>query len=293
MRPAQSSKTAAIPVELIVEAGSSSDTPSSSQQQSADSSEASTDSLDRSAEETVSPADSQADRQVAQADEQTETTTENVQTSSAEPANRSVEQSTAEQSTAESRPSVDPADSEVADSNSSDLNSQDSDSQTLADSTGSNDEDTLPILSGDRTIPDPGSESAGSDSPQTVYLKVVGHDQVPRSLLKDIATTPPQPIYEDITAVELRPQDVSCPRVGFSQSQVTYRITVNRDGSMQNAIPWTGSIAERPPLNEEESAIACLLLASGFRFTPATSEGDPVVSDNLLLTIDLIESQSN
>jgi hypothetical protein len=170
----------------------------------------------------------------------------------------------------------------------------DQDSQGIADlPDDSADEGSPPMLPSDQTIPAPGSEAAGSDLPQTVFLKVVGYSEVPRSLQQDIVTTPPLPINEELAAIELRPQDAGCAQVDFGQSQVTYRIAVNTDGSMRTASPWTGSIEERPPLSEQESAIACLLLASGFRFTPATFEGKPVVSDNLLLTIDLIESQSN
>ncbi len=308
MQPAQGSKTAAIPVELIIEKGSA-EISQPSPQQTSDSSAASTDSSEQSAEKAASAVTDQTDSQIAtQADNPIETTVpaankvltsqadstvasapsqkRDVQTpASSEPANRNADQSTAKLGTS--------VDSDVASSNSRDLDSQNSDSQNSPDSINSNDEDTLPVLSGDRVIPTPGSEPAGSDLPQTAYLKIVSHSYVPRSLLQDITTTPPQPIYEEITAVELRPQDVNCERVDFSQSQVTYRITVNKDGSMRDASPWTGSIAERPPLNTEERAIACLLLASGFRFIPATSEGELVVNENLLLTIDLIESQPN
>ncbi len=308
MQPVQGGTTAAIPVELIVEKGSASETSQPSQQEPSNSSAASTDP-EQTAERATSTATGQTDRQLdSQANSPIETTApaetkvltspvdstvasepsqkEDVQTpASSESADRSVDQSATKPETS--------VDSDAAISNSGNLGSQDLGSQNSPDSINSNDKDTLPILSGDLEIPTPGSESAGADLSQTAYLKIVSHGHIPRSLLRDVATTPPLPIYEEITAVELQPQDVNCEQVDFSQSQVTYRIAVNKDGSMRGASPWTGSIAERPPLNDEESAIACLLLASGFQFTPATFEGEPVTDDNLLLTIDLIESQPN
>lgn len=151
--------------------------------------------------------------------------------------------------------------------------------------------DPLPVLPSDQAIPTPGSEAASSDLPQSAYIRVVGYEEVPRSLQRDLVTQPPAPLNEELAEIELRPQDANCAQLDFSQPQVTYRITVNTDGSMRAASPWTGSIEQRPPLSKEESAIACLLLASDFRFTPATLEGEPVVNDNLLLTIDIVESQ--
>ncbi len=304
MQPAQGRQTAAIPVELIVEEGATSAISEPSQQESAnssdDSSEESLDSSAGSAAKATSPTADQIETTAPAATEALTSQSDSVvssvepqarnaqpQNSSTEPVNRNVEQSATKSET-----STDPTDLDVADSVSDDLYSQNSDSQNSSDAPIEPDnQDTLPVLSGDREIPTPDRELAGSDLPQTAYLKIVSHSYVPRSLLQDIATTSPQPIYEEITAVELQPQDVNCERVDFSQSQVTYRITVNKDGSMRDASPWTGSIAERPPLNAEERAIACLLLASGFRFIPATFEGELVVNESLLLTINLIESQ--
>ncbi len=172
-----------------------------------------------------------------------------------------------------------------------DQNSQDATGSPSDLPGDSADEGAPPVLPSDQTIPAPGSEAAGGDLPQTAFLKVVGYSEVPASLQRGIVTTPPLPINRELAAIELRPQDVGCAQLDFSRSQVTYRIAVNTDGSMRAASPWTGSIEARPPLTQQESAIACLLLASGFRFTPATFEGEPVVNDYLLLTIDLIESQ--
>ncbi|MBE9061869.1 hypothetical protein [cf. Phormidesmis sp. LEGE 11477] len=305
MQPPSGSQTAAVPVELIVEPGALST--------------ALTPDSQPSTNRVTEPVAASADSPDRINESPTQTATPATPTSPASPASSSVSSASIplESSSPESPPpqKADPvqpppltAGSEDSAESNTDLPAPASETSTDA-STSTNSspvtqnsaspssvpqkEETLPTLSGDSDIPVPGSEPAGDETPQTAYLKVVSHAHIPRSLLIDIAPNPPVPIYDAITAVELRPQEVNCERVDFSVSQVTYRIAVNKDGSMRHASPWSGSIEESAPLTAEESAIACLLLASGFRFTPATFEGEPVVSDNLLLTIDVVESQLN
>ncbi|MEM8503365.1 MAG: hypothetical protein AAF716_09455 [Cyanobacteria bacterium P01_D01_bin.1] len=319
MRPTAANSDTAIPIELIVEAGSTPETPPISQQlpdSVAAPVAASTDSP-QTTEAPIQPADSQAP-------ESAETNAAATATEALTSQTESIVSSTQSQSEAVQNPvrpesdssnadlptdKPDASESESVDSDSQTSNSQTSDSQTSAttepeaDSQNPQDvsdlpndladEEKLPELPGDQAIPTPGSEAASSDLPQVAYLRVVGYQEVPRSLQRDLVTQPPSPVDAELAEIELRPRDVDCTQLDFPQPQVTYRITVNTDGSMRAAFPWTGSIEERPPLTEQESAIACLLLASGFRFTPATIEGEPVVNDNLLLTLDIIESQAN
>lgn len=331
MRPMLKGKASAIPVELIIEKGSVSPVPELSQQPSSDSAIAPTDISESATEESVSqpagqsvsqPASqlanpatspaaspiktsatatttealtSPAESTVTSAQSQPEVAQTPTRTEQVEQDDLDTNLPVGNQETSESE-SVD-SDSQILDPVSSDAGEPDAGSSNSQNTSSSSsdlaDENTLPVIPGDRAIPTPDSESTSSDLPQTAYLKVVGYGEVPRSLQRDLVTQPPFPLNEELAEIELRPQDVGCAQLDFSQSQVTYRITVNTDGSMRAASPWTGSIAGRPPLTEEESAIACLLLASGFRFTPAVLEGEPVVNDNLLLTIDLIESQPN
>ncbi|MEL6900248.1 MAG: hypothetical protein AAFP07_04795 [Cyanobacteria bacterium J06606_4] len=150
-------------------------------------------------------------------------------------------------------------------------------------------EDTPPVVPGEDLLPTPEENNQGDDAAQQAYLNIVGHEYVPEDLLRDVTDTPPAPLYEAVTSVTLQPRDVGCGQVDFAERQVTYRVVVRPDGSLQSAVPWTGSIEGRS-LSEGERAIACLLVSAGFSFTPATTDGQPVLNDNLLLTIDIIES---
>ncbi|MEL6468084.1 MAG: hypothetical protein AAFQ74_00015 [Cyanobacteria bacterium J06623_4] len=150
-------------------------------------------------------------------------------------------------------------------------------------------DDTPPVVPGEDLLPTPEENNQGDDAAQQAYLNIVGHEYVPEDLLRDVTDTPPAPLYEAVTSVTLQPRDVGCGQVDFAERQVTYRVVVRPDGSLQSAVPWTGSIEGRS-LSEGERAIACLLVSAGFSFTPATTDGQPVLNDNLLLTIDIIES---
>lgn len=150
-------------------------------------------------------------------------------------------------------------------------------------------DDTPPVVPGEDALPVPEASDEGDGTEQQAYLNIVNHEYVPEELLRDVTDTPPAPMYEAETSVTLKPRDIGCGQVDFAQRQVMYRVVVRPDGSLQSAVPWTGSIEGRS-LSEEESAIACLLVSAGFSFTPATTDGEPVLNDNLILAIDIIES---
>ncbi len=143
---------------------------------------------------------------------------------------------------------------------------------------------------GDQPLPLPEDSTGENAAAKTAYISVVNHSYVPAELLADVADTPPELDYGAVTSLTAAPQDLGCGEVDFSQRQVTYRAVVSPEGTLQAAIPWTGSI-EPQSLSEDERAIACLLIAAGFSFTPAFTEGTAVANDSLLLTIDIVESK--
>ncbi|MEL6350994.1 MAG: hypothetical protein AAFR58_04450 [Cyanobacteria bacterium J06627_28] len=150
-----------------------------------------------------------------------------------------------------------------------------------------------PVIPGETSLPEPGNTpgSGASDNQQT-YLSVTSHGYVPEALQRDLVDTPPELIYGSKTSLEANPLDLGCGRVDFSQTQVTYRVTIGADGALLSAIPWTNSI-EAQPMSSSERAISCLLESAGFSFTPALQDGSPVANSNLLLTIEIIESGVN
>ena len=105
---------------------------------------------------------------------------------------------------------------------------------------------------------------------------------------RDTGKTPPRPKEEAIAAsIALDPVAQGCRQLKFSQQQWTYRVAVGADGRVQRATIWTGGVAR--DISEEEGAIACLIESAGFQFEPALFEGEPILDDNLLITISVIE----
>ncbi|MGC1217709.1 MAG: hypothetical protein WA883_09555 [Phormidesmis sp.] len=151
-------------------------------------------------------------------------------------------------------------------------------------------EEPLTALPGEQSLPLPEDSTGENAAAKTAYISVVDHSYVPTELLADVADTPPALDYSAVTSLSATPEDLGCGEVDFSQGQVTYRAVVSREGTLRLATPWTGSI-EPQSLSASESAIACLLTAAGFSFTPAFTDGTAVANDSLLLTIDIIESQ--
>lgn len=146
-----------------------------------------------------------------------------------------------------------------------------------------------PAIPGDQSLESP-DQSAGTESEQAAALSIVSHRQVPEQLQRDITDTPPVPLYGAApTAVTLRPSESQCQRIAFPQPQATYRVAIRPDGTMARATPWTEG--ESRDLSDSEKAIACLLESAGFAFEPARIEGEPVLNDNLLLTVEVTESR--
>lgn len=165
-----------------------------------------------------------------------------------------------------------------------------SEGQNEPDTSGSDSDPSVPpTVLGDQPLESP-SHSAGTETEQAAAINIISHRQVPESLQRDLTDTPPAPIYsEAATAVTLRPSEHSCKRIEFPQPSATYRVAIRPDGTMAQATPWTGG--ESRDLSDSERAIACLLESAGFAFEPARIEGEPVLNDNLLLTIEIIESR--
>ena len=217
----------------------------------------------------------------------------------------------------ENRPSPDRSDPEPADTNDSDPSESDgsadssddrppldqpvSDQASSEDPASSEDQGEAdvpaqggefsepPTIPGDQPLESP-DRSAGSESEQAAALSIVSHQQVPEQFQRDITDTPPVPLYDAApTAVTLRPSESQCQRIAFPQPLATYRVAIRPDGTMARATPWTEG--ESRDLSDSEKAIACLLESAGFAFEPARIEGEPVLNDNLLLTIEITESR--
>ena len=147
----------------------------------------------------------------------------------------------------------------------------------------------LPTIPGDQSLESP-SGSAGTESEQAAALSIVSHRQVPKQFQRDITDTPPVPLNDAAQpAITLRPSESQCQRIAFPQPLATYRVAIRPDGTMARATPWTEG--ESRDLSDSEKAIACLLESAGFAFEPARIEGEPVLNDNLLLTIEVAESR--
>ena len=175
---------------------------------------------------------------------------------------------------------ADPGKSDV-ESNRTDNTPPDSDSSETTE---------LPMISGEQDLPLPSEEERAVSSAQSVYIRVVGHSYVPEALRRDIADTLPEPI--SYPGIQLDTEAVSCGRVDFPVGQVAYRMVIDSTGTLKQVLPWTGSI-ESTQMSEEESAIACLIESAGFSFIPAASQDTPVANSDLILTLDIVESNGN
>lgn len=148
----------------------------------------------------------------------------------------------------------------------------------------------IPTIASTEALPTPDESiqaAEGARSPQSAALSIVDFREVD-GIQRDVGKTPPKPKEGNVSnAVVLDPSSAGCGRLEFSQQQWVYRVAVREDGTIQTATPWTGGIGR--PLSEEERAIACLIESAGFEFEPALFEGQPILDDNLLLTISLIE----
>ncbi|MGI8934464.1 hypothetical protein [Leptolyngbya sp. BC1307] len=169
-------------------------------------------------------------------------------------------------------------------------NQASSEDQGEADAPAQVDEPSGPAtISGDQPLESP-DRSAGTESEQAAALSIVSHQQVPEQFQFDITDTPPVPLYDAApTAVTLRPSESQCQRIAFPQPLATYRVAIRPDGTMARATPWTEG--ESRDLSDSEKAIACLLESAGFAFEPARIEGEPILNDNLLLTVEVTESR--
>ncbi len=145
----------------------------------------------------------------------------------------------------------------------------------------------VPASPGEPSLPSPGESANNQQIPQSAALRIVDYSQV-GEMQRDVGKTPPKPKEKAIaTTIELDPIAQGCGRIEFSQQQWTYRIKVGIDGSVSQATIYTGGIAR--DISEEERAIACLIESAGFEFEPALFDGKPILDDNLLLTISVIE----
>jgi hypothetical protein len=145
-------------------------------------------------------------------------------------------------------------------------------------------------LEGETQLPEPVANSGGT-ADQAASLTIVGSSEVPEDLQRDIADTPPRLISDtgEIAAIAWQPQSIGCGRVDFAQSTGIYKMTVNADGTLDQATLWTDGSSRA--VSESEAAIACLLESADLRFEPAQRDGQPVRNDNLLLTVQIIERQ--
>jgi len=155
--------------------------------------------------------------------------------------------------------------------------------------TPSNEPSELPTVPGDQTLPLPGEESTNSEgnTPQSAFLSIVSFSEAPNQ--QDVGKTPPRPREGSISSgVVLDPAAKGCPRLTFSREQWIYRVLVDTNGQVERATIWTQMVSR--PMSDEESAIACLIENAGFAFEPALFDGEPILDDNLLLTISIIEA---
>ncbi len=171
---------------------------------------------------------------------------------------------------------------------------QDTESQTTGSGEdnleASNNEPTeLPTIASEGVLPAPEelTQAANARSLQSAALSIVDFSEVD-GIQRDVGKTPPRPKEGNLSsAIVLNPSDAGCGRLEFSQQQWVYRVAVRENGTIQTATPWTGGISK--PLSIEEEAITCLIENAGFEFEPALFDGQPILDDNLLLTISLIE----
>ncbi len=146
---------------------------------------------------------------------------------------------------------------------------------------------TVPTLPGEPTLPIPGDPVDNPIAPRPAALSIVSFSQA-GEIQRDTGKTPPKPKEDAIAAsIVLDPIAQGCGQLEFSRQQWTYRVAVRADGSVLRATIWTGGIYKEP--SGEEGAIACLIENAGFQFEPALFEGQPILDDNLLITISVIE----
>jgi cobalamin biosynthesis Mg chelatase CobN len=130
--------------------------------------------------------------------------------------------------------------------------------------------------------PSTGSSEPGlplpGQGPGEVSLSIMGFQPPPEDQQHDPKPILPSLSPEAPTSIPLKPQDLSCEPVSFSNQPWTYRIAVDIDGSVYDVTPQN-------PEEPEAVAIACLIRGAGILFTPAQQDDSPVLDDNLILTV--------
>lgn len=218
-----------------------------------------------------------------------ETAAETQPATPAEPEQDSVENndsSSEQEDTTEEETEIDEAETDSPDPQSEGSTDEE---QAIEEETATTDETPdgesteLPVVGGEQ-LPAPGGGSATQGTDQVTALSFSNHTLVADEFRRDrFAVTEPTP--HELFTTGVRPQDVGCDKVSETPPMpLTYRVTISREGSIQEATPWTGSNVA-PLLNESERSIICLLKHSGWQFTPATDEdGLPIPHSDLLLT---------
>jgi len=160
-------------------------------------------------------------------------------------------------------------------------------SQTNEGAGSSTETPTVPRLPEEQTLPVPGELGNSQLAPRPAALSIVGSDQAGENQ-QDLKDRPPN-LKEGANTVPIVLDSVAqgCGPLEFSQEQWRYRVAVKADGSVSRATIYTDGIAK--DISEEEKAIACLIERAGFQFEPAMHDGQPVLDDNLILTINVIE----
>jgi outer membrane biosynthesis protein TonB len=159
------------------------------------------------------------------------------------------------------------------------------DGDTVTEPNGSDNgetgDDDLPVVGGNRDLPEP---SEGSAASQSVSLSLSNVREIPPELRRDVVDQAPQLL--SAASVALNVGDLGCGSLNFSQPSLTYSLTVDINGSVQTASLWADGGSPAP--NAEESAIACLIKNAGLEFEPAQFEGEPLMG-NILVTVNIAE----
>jgi len=122
------------------------------------------------------------------------------------------------------------------------------------------------------------------------YLSLANPQEAPLEFQKDRTDTPPRLTTETVAnAIQLSLDNTSCDPIEFPQPSATYRLMISETGSVLRATRWTGGGMGTVGAPAED-AVGCLIRNAGFTFEPAILDGAPWVSDNLLVTVQLIES---
>lgn len=157
------------------------------------------------------------------------------------------------------------------------------------DGSGDGSSDSLPSLPGSGQLQPPGSDGT-STTVQVAALRVTG---TRLDAVQDVKEQPPQ-LLSSTAAIALEPERVGCDRIDFSSGPLgplTYRVAIDTDNSIRTLTLQTEGGSSVSPANE--GAVACLIRSAGFSFSAAVSDGTPILDDSLLLTLDVIESQSD